>query len=297
MKKTILFFLFIGITYFGKAQLTVSGTPNYSNTTNGILFTLGIVNTPLPSFPPQFTSDAGTNAYTRIAGNGTPTGSPYYYEIIVRLGGYWYIGNYGYFPNDPPSSARFRSLWYRTKNTSTSIDPPCFEIWESILYNQSTEAKTPQGNYFNVTMTGTTCLVASTSTTLLPNIYNLPVVSPPPTSPTPPIGSMVYDDVSGCVSVFNGATWNCLSQVNPTTVNYSGYVLSTFYNYILYTGAAGTMTIPPASTCPGREYNIINQGTGVITLNLPYYGAGFNTIPTATAVNLVAINGTWYKVN
>jgi hypothetical protein len=160
MKKTILFFLFIGITYFSKAQLSVSGTPIYGNTAGGNVFTLGIVNTPFPSFPSQFTPDIGTNAYTRLVGNGMPTGSPYYYEIIVRIGGYWYIGNYGYFPSDlNPTSTRFRSMWYRTKNISTDIDPPCFEIWDRVSFNQSTYVSTPLNNFFNVTITGTTCMV------------------------------------------------------------------------------------------------------------------------------------------
>jgi hypothetical protein len=85
MKKAILFFLFIGISYFSKAQLVVSGTPNYGNTLSGPLYTLGIVNTPTPSFPSQFTPDAGTNPYTKLVANGMPTGNPYYYDIIRGL--------------------------------------------------------------------------------------------------------------------------------------------------------------------------------------------------------------------
>jgi hypothetical protein len=137
-------------------------------------------------------------------------------------------------------------------------------------------------------------------TTLFPNIANLPNVSPPPTSPTPPIGSMVYDNVSGCVSVFNGISWNCLSQVSSITVSTLPYTLGSFNNYIQYAGTtAGTMTIPAASTCPNREYYIINGNGGIITLNLPYLanGVSLTTIAINTTVHLVAINGAWYKVN
>ena len=137
--------------------------------------------------------------------------------------------------------------------------------------------------------------------------------------PSPVIGMMVYNTSSSCMSIYNGLTWNCMmitSSPNPTvfspavfgaSASYSTVVLTTLpytltnqHNYVVYTGVAGTLTIPTYSFCIGRLYKITNYGTGIITLSTTYTNSNSgtsNTINPNTSIHIIATTSGWYKVN
>jgi hypothetical protein len=286
MKKTILFFLFIGISYFSKAQLSASG--------------FGAQTYDSPPAPPYnidpamvglpFVSiDAGTNKYSSILSPNFAFGK------IFRSNNYWYIG--AYLQMTPVQY----QIVARTKVPRPTVNPPCVDVWENVGYNQSNGVITPLGTYFTGTLSGPTCDGSALGTTMLPNITTLPQLTNAGIQAivSPTAGSMVYDTDNNCISVYNGVSWNCLVQVNTIVISNSGFTLNGFYNYIIYTGAAGTMTIPAASTCPNREYFITNYGTGNLTLSNSYtYGNALTTaiIAPNTTVHLIAIGGIWYKI-
>ena len=118
---------------------------------------------------------------------------------------------------------------------------------------------------------------------------------------------MVYNTSSSCISVYNGTSWNCLVVASNVTPTYNVIALTTLpfaltnqHNYVTYTGIAGTLTIPVASTCVGRLYNISNYGTGIITLSQPYTNSNSGTSTTVninTNVQIIANSSGWVKVN
>jgi hypothetical protein len=298
MKKAILFFLFIGITYLSKAQLTVSGfggSQGY-NTTPSTFYTL---NPPVlgPSFPSPFIADAGTNVY-KI---NSFSGGIYNTNLIARIGNYWYIGQQTSISVGSGNFVHTKTLTSRTKVVRPTNDPPCIDIWENVSYVESTNIATPLGTYFTATLGGSTCDASSFGTTMLPNLTSLPQLTNAGiqalTSPT--AGSIVYNTDCNCISMYNGVSWNCLSYSNMITVTTSGYSIAGFYNHILYTGSVGTMTIPAASICPNQEYYITNNGAGNLTLSIAFVTGNATTtaiISQNTTVHLMSNGTNWIKI-
>jgi len=92
------------------------------------------------------------------------------------------------------------------------------------------------------------------------------------------------------------ATANGITVTGSVTVGYhSGTgaytVLSTDY-VVINTGAAATWTLPTASTCAGRVYRLLNQGTGSITLSQSVRTASGTTSTTL----IVTAGSNFYEI-
>jgi hypothetical protein len=298
MKKAILFFLFIGITYLSKAQLTVSGFggPQGYNTPPNTFYTL--TNPAVPPLTNPFVADVGTNVYKR---GGFVGGGIYNTNLIIRIGGYWYIGQQTSISVQSGIYVHSKTLSARIKVIRPTNDPPCIDIWENVSYVESTNTPTPLGTYFTATLGGSTCDGSSFGTTMLPNLMSLPQLTNAGiqalTSPT--AGSIVYNTDCNCISMYNGVSWNCLTYSNMITITTSGYSITGFYNHILYTGPVGTMTIPAASTCPNQEYYITNNGAGNLTLSIAFVTGNATTtaiISQNTTVHLMSDGTNWIRI-
>ena len=301
MRQILLFsILFLAIYSISKAQLTVTGTASTGNDTSVGQFyvlTAGVGG--------GFVKDVGTNVYVKTtAGCGQDN------DFIIRINNYWYIGDWGVcFGNNA-----YKGLYYRYPVQTNSIDPPCSGLWEignyGVLSIPSNVAGS--GTYTMVTIAGTTC---STNNPITPSPFNIfsNSISIPSLNygqiiniPTPiTTGMMVYNTTSNCVSIYNGTSWSCLvaassATYNVTTLTTLPFTLTNQHNYVTYTGIAGTLTIPVASTCVGRLYNISNYGMGIITLSQPYTNSNSGTSTTVninTNVQIIANSSGWVKVN
>ena len=303
MKKAILFFLFIGISYFSKAQLTVSGfysSQGSFDTPANTFYTLTAP--PAPNFPTPFIADAGTHVYYRDPNNNGANGF-YITNLVIRMGNYWYVGRQ-VSATTGGGLSHSKYLYARTKVIRNSIDPPCVDIWENVSYNGT--VITPIGTYFTGTFSGATCdgsALLIVNNTMLPNLTSLPQLTNTSiqaiTSPT--AGSIVYNIEYNCISLYNGISWNCLGYSNMTTVNTYGYIISNFYNHIVYTGivTGSPMNIPVASTCPNQEYYITNNSAGNLILSIAFVtGNGTNTtiISQNTTIHLMSDGTNWIKI-
>ena len=313
MKQLLLFsILFLAISSMSKAQLTVMGVPNdpgYSSydTPTGQFYTVSSgtsMGGPISSILP-FVKDPGSNLYIIDVSSG----GIFVKNLIIRMGNYWYIGNRNFI--FPTSSYQLR---WRYPVQTNSIDPPCSGLWESGGYavNPSTPSNVAGiGIFQTITIAGATC---STNNPVSPSPFNIfsNSISIPSLNygqiiniPTPITGTMVYNTTSNCVSIYNGTSWSCLvaassATYNATTLTTLPFTLTNQHNYVIYTGAAGTLTIPVASTCVGRLYNISNYGMGIITLSQPYTNSNSGTSTTVninTNVQIIANSSGWVKVN
>jgi trimeric autotransporter adhesin len=111
---------------------------------------------------------------------------------------------------------------------------------------------------------------------------------------------------NGTVTVGNGGastTANTLkingSMSVATTVQSGSYTLSGTDYCVIFTGSLGTFTLPTASSCTGRIYLIVNQGTVALTTST--YRTGSATTVTSVAIGAsvqVISDGTeWRKIN
>jgi hypothetical protein len=111
---------------------------------------------------------------------------------------------------------------------------------------------------------------------------------------------------NGTVTVGNAgasATANTL-KVNgsvsvPTTVQTGSFTLDGNDYCAIFTGSSGTFTLPTASTCSGRIYLIVNQGTVALTTST--YRTGSATTVTSVAigasVQVISDGSEWRKIN
>jgi hypothetical protein len=305
MRQKLLFsVLFLTISFISNAQLTVTGSATDNDTPSGTFYTLstGIFSGAPGSIAP-LVKDPGSNLYARD-GSG---GGIYVQYLIIRMGNYWYLGNKFFIY---PSSSYQIKLRYPIP--TSSIDPPCSGVWEggggvvsggALTFNGS-------GTYQTVTIAGTSCSVIPVPPSAL-RIYSSSVGLPQLTYaqiiniPSPITGMMVYNTTNNCVSIYKGTSWDCM--ISASNTNYNVITLPTLpftltdqHNYVVYTGVAGTLTLPVAYTCIGRLYNITNYGTGAITLSAAYTNSSSGTSTTInpnTNVQIIASAYGWYKVN
>lgn len=312
MKQKLLFsVLFLTISFISNAQLTVTGSTTgpifeSNDTPAGQFYTLSTgVFSGAPGSISPLVKDPGSNLYARD-GSG---GGVYVQFLIIRMGNYWYLGNKNFVY---PSSSYQIKLRYPV--ATSSIDPPCSGLWEvagsAIISSGGVVTFTGTGIYQTVTIAGTSCSV--NNPVLSPFNINTSSISLPQLSygqiiniPSPALGMMVYNTTNNCVSLYTGSSWSCLVAASNT--NYNVIALSTLpftltnqNNYVIYTGTPGTLTLPVASTCVGRLYNIVNYGTGVLTLSQSYTIANSvtsTTINQNTDVQIIATSTGWYKVS
>ena len=77
--------------------------------------------------------------------------------------------------------------------------------------------------------------------------------------------------------------------------------LTTAQQVVIHTGAAATWTLPAAPTCAGHVLQLVNHGTGTVTLNpgvrTANAGALQTTLPQAAASNTLMIvsDGTQWR--
>ena len=312
MRQKLLFsVLFLTISFISNAQLTVTGSTTYAvsesnDTPSGTFYTLstGIFSGAPGSILP-FVKDPGSNLYARDGSFG----GVYVQFLIIRMGNYWYLGNKNFIY---PSSSNQLKLRYPVP--TSSIDPPCSGVWEvgylTGVSSGGVATFSPDGNYRTVTIAGTSCSVIPPPPSAL-RTYSSSVGLPQLTyaqiiNITSPItGMMIYNTTNNCVSIYNGTSWGCM--ISASNTNYNAITLSTLpftlteqHNYVVYTGVAGTLTLPAAYTCIGRLYNITNYGTGVITLSTAYTNSSSGTSTTInpnTNVQIIATASGWYKVN
>jgi hypothetical protein len=313
MKQRLLFsILFFAISLMSNAQLTVTGTgANNANAIIGFDTSVGQFYTFYPTgalpggpitniFP--LVKDPGSNLY---AINTDLLGYYYQYKFIVRIGNYWYLGYKVFiFPSSNVS------LQLRYPVQTNNIDPPCSGLWEERSNNGT--SFTGNSTYQMVTIAGATCStnnpINPSQFTIFSNSVSLPslnygqIINIPPPITT---GTMVYNTTNNCISIYNGTSWSCLVSASNATYNVISlttlpFTLTNQHNYVIYTGAAGTLTLPVASTCVGRLYNISNYGTGIITLSQPYTisnTATSTTINQNANIQIIATATGWYKVN
>jgi hypothetical protein len=308
MKQKLLFsILFFAISLMGNAQLTVTGNTGFE-TSAGQFYTFN----PTGTFPPgaitnisPLVKDPGSNLYSI---NADLLGVNYRYNLIIRIGNYWYLG-YKVFLYPPTLLV---SLEFRFPVQTNSIDPPCSGLWEGRNGGVPSQNFVGNGTYQMVTIAGATC---STNNPINPSPFNIfsnsvslpslnygQIINIPPPITT---GTMVYNTTNNCVSIYNGTSWSCLvaasnATYNVITLTTLPFTLTNQHNYVIYTGAAGTLTLPVASTCVGRLYNISNYGTGIITLSQPYTisnTATSTTINQNANIQIIATATGWYKVN
>ena len=205
MKKILLFSLLL----FAKCafgQLTVSGSGNiggftYDSPTGNAynltsLTTIGSVAGWMP--------DAGTHTYIMFtSAGGICTGCITYY--IFRMGGYWYFAQSW----TASLTGHVESLSFKSLYQSTAIDPPCTALWTRLVSSGG-----PLGILY-ITISGTSCeaslLIPSAS--ILPNVISLPLQTTAQINayPLPKVGMIVYDVTAGCMKIYNGVTWKCVS--------------------------------------------------------------------------------------
>lgn len=112
---------------------------------------------------------------------------------------------------------------------------------------------------------------------------------------------------TGNVGIGNASPNSTLSVNGSLAVSYrtgtGAYTLLTTDHVVINTGAAATWTLPLASSCAGRVYRLLNQGTGTITLSQTVRTDAATTItnlPTAAGSNFYEIlsDGTeWRRIN
>ncbi len=103
------------------------------------------------------------------------------------------------------------------------------------------------------------------------------------------------------------ATANGLTMTGSHTVSYrkgtGAYTVLVTDYVVINTGVAATWTLPLASSCTGKVYRLLNQGTGVITLSQTVRTDGTTTstaLPIAAGTNFYEIlsDGTeWRRIN
>ncbi len=98
------------------------------------------------------------------------------------------------------------------------------------------------------------------------------------------------------------STFNVIgSQSNKVTVSSANVTLNASMQTVINTGASAvTYTLPAASTCVGRRYEIINQGLGNITLNLAVIigGAGQTTssVGSSDSILIISDGTSWRRI-
>ncbi len=214
MKKIIIFLIFL--SNYGFAQITISGSSiSYLNTTF----------LPVASVPPTNCyitfNDAGTNVYKAIV-NIPAVGMIPAHNIdcyISRRLNYWYIESFDNYFVDPPYS-----IYYRSLNSSTDVNPPCittWQIWTGNCIPLAGFSLAYTGTNTNlVTLSGTCASAFVLSTNVTPTYIQLPQLTSAQINAiaSPKKGIMVFDVIANVVKSFNGATWQTLDYVGHVTL-------------------------------------------------------------------------------
>lgn len=198
MRKQILFILLL--SNICHAQITISGS-----SITGINQTFGL------SSSGAFTSacatgltphDAGANIYSV-----NDPSNPSLNYTIVRRGGYWHIeghfGGGGYL------------IYYKSLSPSTDPNPPCNITWGiytgSCYYGYGISYTGT--NTSTLLLSGTCVSVPMVSTTICPNVLQLPQQTTAQilAIPSPKKGMIVFDVTANVIKLYNGAVWKTIS--------------------------------------------------------------------------------------
>ncbi len=94
----------------------------------------------------------------------------------------------------------------------------------------------------------------------------------------------------------NGSFATKLTEV----INPNSYTLDATHQTIVFRGTGGTISIPAANTCQGREYTLVNFATGNILCGTTLFDAGtgtINFIPSMTIFKIKSNGTSWIQVD
>jgi 2-methylaconitate cis-trans-isomerase PrpF len=89
--------------------------------------------------------------------------------------------------------------------------------------------------------------------------------------------------------------------LEPFQSGTAALTLTALMNVLIHTGAAVTYTLPAANAAgiPGKQFTIVNHGSGTITFSLPIRTATATTITTllvATTMTIISDGTQWRRL-
>lgn len=116
------------------------------------------------------------------------------------------------------------------------------------------------------------------------------------------IGNWIYG-VSGSIGIGTTSPNATLdvsgSFANAITTTATNLTLDATHHTIIVTSSTPTITFPAASTCPRREYVILNQSGGTITTStyLKFDASNATTIATKNSITIQSDGTNWYLIH
>ncbi|SOE20038.1 hypothetical protein SAMN06298216_0539 [Spirosomataceae bacterium TFI 002] len=306
MKKSILFsFLFL-LSSISYAQVTVSGATTYPDANQAYLLNQSYfnINAQIQGFVPK---DANTNSY---------------YFDFSAMDKFWIVRKNNKWVIERANSGMALYPLYVSNTTSTEQNPPCdivWQVWSGIQFEYGNTIAYTGNNESGITLAGSCVCPSMISTTINPTNIQLPILNNTDfnTIPNPHKGMLSYNtSLNNVPVVYDGASWNEVILNKSGTVAITGSIKYPIdvnmnsnsatamlgVNSYAYVSNMGTvaLTIPDANTSIGRQYLIVNHGTGAITLNIPIklsYSSTVQTIAAGSTFNIISDGYNWHKVN
>ncbi len=152
------------------------------------------------------------------------------------------------------------------------------------------------------------CFSQSQSTVIGNNTFSFPVLSTTAINniPSPTLGMFVFDQTLGCLKHYNGAAWSCVGSKPAFNIYASNVTLTAANDYVLFTASPPLnsprffITLPAASTMPGKVFTIINHSFSTLDCSPYRFGnsaSNFNDITDNTEVYLISDGTNWRKFN
>ena len=94
----------------------------------------------------------------------------------------------------------------------------------------------------------------------------------------------------------NGSFGTNITEVTDPSL----FLLDSTHQTLVFRGTGGTISLPDASTCLGREYTLVNFSTGNIIAGTTLFDAGtgtINAVPTMTVFKIKSNGTNWIQVD
>lgn len=303
MKKTIILSIFTILSSITFAQINITGATTYSGSNQTYYLNQNYAYSQIVNYVAK---DVNTNSFFFDA-----SANDKYW--IVRKNNKWLIERVN-------MGIAIYPL-YVSNTTSNEQNPPCnivWQVWSGVQFGYGDSRAYTGNNESQIILAGSCVCASIFSATINPTNVQLPILSNTDfsTFSNPHKGMLSYNtSLNNIPVVYDGTSWNEVILNKNGTVNITGSInMPIAVNNINSTATLGissnmfinnssinvALTIPNANTCVGRQYVIVNHGSGTITLSYSVklsYASSTTTIASGASYSIVSDGINWHKVN
>jgi hypothetical protein len=303
MKKTIILSILTILSHIAFAQINITGATTYSGSNQTYYLNQNYAYSQIQNYVAK---DVNTNSFFFDA-----SANDKYW--IVRKNNKWLI--------ERVNMGMAIYPLYVSNTTSNEQNPPCnivWQVWSGLQFEYGDSRAYTGNNESQIVLAGSCVCVSMLSATINPTNIQLPILNNTDfsTFSNPHKGMLSYNtSLNNIPVVYDGTSWNEIILNKNGAVNITGSLnLPIVVNNIGSTATLGVssntfinnssvnvaLSIPNANTCAGRQYLIVNHGSGTITLSFSVklsYASSTTTIASGASFTIVSDGANWHKVN